>query len=351
MKKLFAILAGSALSVAAFAQNNAQEAAAAAAAAIAGTPQAEVPAPKPNYWTRSLMTNISFGQNSYWNWAKGGNNNVSLNATIDGSADYAKDKVVWKNHMLLKYGFLYSEDKPIYQKNIDQMLLESTWGYKATKTLSYTAKFTFLNQFSNGYTYGTPSVDDPSRQDWRDARVLKSGFLSPAIATLGLGIDWIPNNWLTVNFSPLTGGFTIVSEDQLGRHNENLRKSYGMDLKKDYENAADAALHPEYYKGARFEFGAQLTVGAKVKINDNFEAGTKFIGFSNYLKNPQNIRVYWDNTLAWKLAKYFALTMNTNLIYDDTVRIIDADYPAGHRAVQFYEGLLFGFTYTFSSKK
>ena len=351
MKKVFALIAGTALCAAAFAQNNAQEAAAAAAAAIANTPQEEVPAPKPNYWTRNLMTNISFGQNSYWSWAKGGNNNVSLNATIDGNADYAKDKIVWKNHMLLKYGFLYSEDKPIMQKNIDQMLLESTWGYKATKTLSYSAKFTFLNQFSNGYTYGTPSADDPSRQDWLDARVLKSGLLSPAIATLGLGIDWVPNNWLTVNFAPLTGGFTIVSQKELGRWNENLRKNYGMALKKKYEDAEDVALHPEYYRGARFEFGAQLTVGAKVKINDNFEASTKFIGFSNYLKNPQNIRVYWDNTLAWKLAKYFALTVNTNLIYDDTILIVEDGYPNGHKAVQFYEGLLFGFTYTFSSKK
>ena len=94
-----------------------------------------------------------------------------------------------------------------------------------------------------------------------------------------------------------------------------------------------------------------MTVGAKVKINDNFEASTKFIGFSNYLKNPQNIRVYWDNTLSWKLAKYFALTMNTNLIYDDTILIVDTDHPNGHKAVQFFEGLLFGFTYTFSSKK
>ena len=353
MKKLFAILAGSALSLAAFAQNNAQEAAAAAAAAIAGTPQTEVPAPKPNYWTRSLMTNISFGQNSYWNWAKGGNNNVSLNATIDGNADYSKNKIVWKNHMLLKYGFMYSEDKPISQKNIDQMLLESTFGYKATPTLSYSAKFTFLNQFTNGYTYEAPTVDDPTRKDWLNARKLKSGFLSPGIVTLGLGIDWVPNNWLTVNFAPLTGGFTIVTEKELGLWGENLRKNYGMELKKKYEDIdlKEAALHPEYYRGARFEFGAQLTVGAKVKINDNFEASTKFIGFSNYLKNPQNIRVYWDNTLAWNLAKYFALTMNTNLIYDDTISIVDKDHPNGHRAVQFFEGLLFGFTYTFSSKK
>ena len=351
MKRIIALIAAAALCTAAFAQNNAQEAAAVAAAAIANAPQAQVPAPKPTFWTRNLMTNISFAQNAYWSWAKGGTNNVSLNATIDGNADYAKDKMVWKNHMLLKYGFLYSQDKPIIQKNVDQMLLESTLGYKISKTLSYSAKFTFLNQFSRGYVYNAPTGEDPTKNDWLNARTLKSGFFSPAIATLGLGFDWVPNNWLTVNFAPLTGGFTIVTEKDLGRWNENLRKNYGMPVKKEYEHAEDLALHPEYYRGARFEFGAQLTVGAKVAINDNFEASTKFIGFSNYLKNPQNIRVYWDNTLAWKLAKYFALTVNTNLIYDDTVLIVDEKYPKGHKTVQFYEGLLFGFTYTFASKK
>ena len=357
MKKLAVVFMCSALCVGAYAQNDAQKAAEAAAAAIAGAPKVEVKAPKPNYWTNSLVTNINFGQKSYSNWAKGGNNNVTMNAILNGNANYAKDKIVWKNHGLLKYGFLYSEDKPIIQKNLDQMLLESTLGIKKTKTLSYSAKFTFMNQFSNGYVYSTPGKPkdaaedwEPSRRDWLDARKLKSGFLSPGTATLGFGIDWVPNKWLTVNFAPLTGGFTIVLIDEPGLHGENLRKNYGMKLKKEYEDLTKDLI-PSYYRGSRFELGAQLTVGAKIKVNDNFTAETKFIGFSNYLQNPQNIRVYWDNLASWKLAKYFALTITTNLIYDDTVLIVDKDYPSGHKAIQFYEGLQFGFTYTFATKK
>ena len=337
----------------AVAQNTAQEAIAAAAAAMASVPQEEVKAPKPNYWTESLMTNINFIQTSYSNWAKGGNNNVAMDAYIDANANYAKERLTWKNRLQLDYGITYSEDKPILQKSKDRMLLESTYGLKATKTLSYSAKFTFLNQFSNGYTYGTPSVENPTRDDWKKERVLKSGLFSPAIATLGLGIDWVPNNWLTVNFAPLTGGFTIVSEKTLGLHNENLRKNYGMERKDKYKDVPDdeAALHPEYYRGSRFEFGAQLTADAKMKINDNFEASTHLILFSNYLHNPQNLRVNWDNRMMWKLTKLFALTFTTNLIYDETVLIIDEEHPQGHLAVQFLEGLKFGFTYTFASKK
>ena len=53
----------------------------------------------------------------------------------------------------------------------------------------------------------------------------------------------------------------------------------------------------------------------------------------------------------WKLAKYFSLNLTTNLIYDDTVLIVDDEHPNGHRTVQFAEALQFGFTYTFATKK
>ena len=353
MKKSLAFAAFVSAALAAGAQNTTQEAIAAAAAAMANTPQEEIRAPKPNYWTESLMTNINFIQTSYSSWAKGGTNNVAMDAYIDANANYVRDKVSWKNRLQLDYGITYTEDKPIIQKSKDRMLLESTYGMKATKHLSYSAKFTFLNQFTNGYTYGTPAVEDPTRQDWKNERVLKSGFFSPAIATLGLGIDWVPNNWLTVNFAPLTGGFTIVGEKKLGLHDENLRKNYGMELRDKYKDVdeAEAALHPEYFRGSRFEFGAQLTADAKMKINDDFEASTHLILFSNYLHNPQNLRVNWDNRMMWKLTKLFALTLTTSLVYDDTVLIIDEAYPGGHKAVQFMEGVKFGFTYTFATKK
>ena len=324
-----------------FAQTDAQKAAAQAAQAIAQAPETEVQAPKPSYWTKSLMTQLNFAQNSYFNWAKGGNNNVAFTSYIDAHADYKKGDMLWTNRLQLDYGFLYSEDKPIMQKSKDRMLLESNWGLKATEKLYYSANFTFLNQFTHGYTYGTPSVQDPTIRDWKDARTLKSGFLAPGIVTLGLGLKWVPNKWLTINVSPLTGGFTIVKEEQ-------LRKAYGMVLKPEYEGEVDPI--GSYYRPARFELGAQVVADAKLKINDNFEASTHLILFSNYLKNPQNIRVNWDNLFMWKLAKYFTLTLTTNLIYDDTVLITDKNGVA-RKNVQFLEALQFGFTYTFSSKK
>ena len=77
--------------------------------------------------------------------------------------------------------------------------------------------------------------------------------------------------------------------------------------------------------------------------------------FSDYLDNPQNLRVNWDNRFDWKIAKYFSLTVTTNLIYDDKV-MVKTDktlkkYPDGRKAVQFKESLAFGFSYTIASRK
>ncbi|MBR4234294.1 MAG: DUF3078 domain-containing protein [Bacteroidales bacterium] len=353
MKRVFTsilILAGIGTALAA---QDAQTAAAEAAAALAAAPEAEVPAPKPSYWDKSVKTNITFAQTSLKNWAAGGFDNISLAAYVDANANYAKDKLKWTNRLQLDYGFLYSDDKPIMQKVKDQIYFQSNGALDTpVKNLFYSADFSFKTQFGNNYNYGTPAVADPTRQDWKDARVLKSGLFAPAYVTLGLGIKWTPKPWFTANFAPLTGGFVIV-DDPL------LRKGYGMELHSRFQDAIpdpapDAGSIEEgyLYRSSRFELGAQLKADAKVKINDNFEINSQLVLFSNYLKNPQNLRVNWDNRLFWKLAKYFTATFSTSMIYDDTIRIKNEDHDAnGYRTVQYKHVFEFGFTYTIASKK
>ena len=63
------------------------------------------------------------------------------------------------------------------------------------------------------------------------------------------------------------------------------------------------------------------------------------------------MRVNWDNKMFWKLAKYFALTLSTNLIYDEKVMVKELADGTMVPAVQFKEFLEFGFTYTIAKKK
>ena len=360
MKKTVIVLSAILLSLTSYAQG-AQDAAAEAAKEMMASPEVEVKVEKPKYWESSLKTQINVGQTGLTNWAAGGDNTVSMNAFIDANANWKKNEMFWNNRLQLDYGFLYASSKPILQKSNDRIYLESKWGYKTEKMKNFyfSANYDFKSQFSTGYDYKTPATltDENGfdlegaalRQAWRDARVLKSGFLAPAYTNLALGIDWKPAKWLSVNFAPVTGGFVIVRDAA-------LRESYSMGLRKEFVDKTEGVpTDGSQFRSARFEFGAQLKVDAKVNINDNFSYSTQVVLFSNYLDKPQNLRVNWDNRIDWKLAKYFSFTITTNLIYDDKVMIIsdkDKDqYPNGRQRVQFKESLAFGFTYTIASKK
>ena len=383
MKKITkAILCMSALtlpSLSAHAQDitDAQKAAEEAARAIADAPKAEVKTPKPKYWTNSLLTKIDFGQTSLTNWAAGGYNSVTLKSFIDANANYKKNELFFNNRLQLDYGFLYSEDKPFIQKSDDRIYYEGKFGYQATKKLNYSAQFSFKSQFSDSYNYPTPSKPEgadeswePSKNDWKACRKQKSGFMSPAYTNIAFGIDWVPTKWLTINIAPITGGFVVVTD-------EALRKSYSMEFRKKYNRYADmtadeaasltgsdkiaydsftaAKSEGSAYRPARFEFGAQLKIDGKLQINDNFKYTSQLVLFSDYLDNPQNIRVNWDNRFDWKIARYFSLTLTTNLIYDDKI-LVKTDktikkYPDGRKMIQFKESFAFGFSYTIASRK
>ena len=366
MKKLFVAISAALISLGAYAQD-AQQVSADAAQAVNEAPAAETKAPKPSNWTNSLKTNVTVGQTGLTNWAAGGDNTVSMAAFIDGNANWKQGDMFWNNRLQLDYGFLYASSKPILQKSTDRIYRESKWGYKApsTKYLYFSANYDFKSQFTTGYNYNTPStLVDPEtgeeytgaalRQAWKDARGLKSGFLAPAYTNLALGIDYVPTKWLSINIAPLTGGFVIVK-------NPELRKAYSMKEKatttEDMITAAgsDPVALGNLYKAAKFEFGAQVKADAKVNVNDKFSYSTQVVLFANYLDIKHCPRINWDNRIDWKLAKYFSLTLATNLIYDDTIMITnDKDieqFPNGKARVQFKESIAFGFTYTIASKK
>ena len=344
MKKLFTIIALFATLMAS--AQNTQTAAAEAAAALSTADDVPEKVEKPKYWTNTLNTNINFGQTFLSQWAAGGYNNFSLSGIVDASANYAKDKLLGKTRLQLEYGQMYSADKPILQKTKDRIYFESKWGYETpVKHLAYSASFDFKTQFGRNYGYGTPAttkdsegnVIEPSKQDWLDARTLKSGFLAPAYINIGVGALWTPAPWISLNVAPLSGGGVLVTIPE-------LRKTYGMDLKEGSETE---------YTNFRAEFGAQLKLDMSWVINDVFSYATQFTAFYNYLTPKVEPRMTWDNKITWKVAKFFGIMLSTNLIYDPRVMVRDTDKDGkgDTKGVQFKEYFEFGFTYTLSNKR
>jgi hypothetical protein len=268
------------------------------------------PVEPPKYWTNGLLTQIGFSQVSLTNWAEGGSGSIAMNAFLDGNANYARGKMIWENRIKGSYGFIQSFGDH-YKKSDDKIQLGSKWGYKAIEKLYFSADFNFRTQFSPGYTYSG------------DVKTLQSSFFAPAYMSLGLGIDYKPFKSLSINFAPLTGNFVIVGIKE-------LRAKYG--------NKED--------EGIRTELGAQLKAEFKTSYKI-FSVGTVLTLFSNFLHNPQNIQVYWDFDLGFKVAKFFTIGLRTNLIYDDNILIADKNGENLAPRVQFKENLSVNFTYVF----
>jgi len=275
---------------------------------------ASMPQPKkPTFWTNTVLSQLNFSQTSLTNWAAGGNSSVSLSGYVDAKANYNKNNLIFENRFQMGYGFVKMFGD-IFKKTDDRLLLDSKFGYRATDKLYVSAVFSAKTQMDKGYKY---SASDTT---------LVSQFAAPFYSTLAFGLEYKPFDWISVNFAPLTGGVVVVTRPE-------LRTKYG--------NKEDQKV--------RKEFGTQLKVNLAKEVVKNVKLTTDLTLFSDYLNDPQNIKVNWDLSLSMQVNKLLSANIRTNLIYDDKIKIADQDGNAAPR-VQFQEVLSIGLSYTISNK-
>lgn len=268
-------------------------------------------------WNKGIATTVGLTQLSLTNWAAGGVGQLSLNLYADAYANGERGKFLWSNELQIGYGFVHSFEKNYLDKSDDRLIFDSKLAYKAVDKLSFSLALNFRSQFSEGW----------------DSKhtVITSDLLAPAYTTLGLGLDYSPVKNVNINFAPLTGKMTVVRDQE-------LRTRYG--------NAEDQM--------ARFELGAQLRVDGKLQV-ENFKVTSSLILFSDYLNKPQNLKVNWDVNAEAKISKFFSVTLRTNMIYDDKIKLTKVRERTGETyeaaGIQFKELFSIGFSYTFGEKK
>lgn len=275
-----------------------------------------IPKPPPVYWEKTILTKLNFSQIALANWADGGDGSLALNTFVDMSANYSRGSIFWENKLQLGYGFVQLI-KDIYKKTDDKIILDSKWGYKAIDKLFMSAIFNFKTQFSNGFKYST-NEEDP--------HILESSFMAPGNITLGLGADYKPFDFLSINLAPLTGNLIIVGDKE-------LREKYGNKIG----------------QPMKIEIGAQLKIDFSKKFRENWLIQTSLTLFSDFIDQPQNLNVNWDMLIDFRFSNYLSMNLRTNLIYDENILIAD---DAGKKSarVQFKEAFAVGLSYTFGSK-
>jgi hypothetical protein len=262
-------------------------------------------------WKTGGNIGLTFTQTSLTNWAAGGENTLGTNGYLSLFANYTKGKGAWDNTLDLAYGILKQGEEDL-RKSDDKIDFASKYGYRASKNWFYTALVSFKTQFSDGYKYPDDST-------------VISTFMAPAYLVGSFGMDYKPNDRLTVFLSPITAKFTMVNDDAL-----SALGSFGLEPGEKF----------------RSEFGGFVKVAFKQDLMENVNFQTKVDFFSNYADNPQNIDVNWEVLIAMKVNKFITANLSTQLIYDHDTKITDKEGKVGPRT-QFKEIFGVGFAYKF----
>lgn len=267
---------------------------------------AQTPTVKDTSWKSGGFIGVNFSQVNLSQWSAGGENSLSLNASVNLFSNYLKGKIDWQNTLDLGYAYLESGDNGA-RKSDDKIDFTSKFGRKISTHWLYSALINFKSQFAPGYAYPNDST-------------VVSRFLAPGFFTASLGFTYKPVDYFEVMISPATGKFTIVSDKTLSDLG-----AYGVDPG----------------KTVRSEFGAYLNMKFKKDIMTNVTLTSKLELFNNYTdkdkNNAKKIDVNFENQLNLKVNKYITASVLAVLVYD--ANIIER--------TQFKELIGVGFGYKF----
>jgi hypothetical protein len=276
-------------------------------------------------WKRGGVFAVNLAQTSLTNWAAGGSNSFAVNGLLSTFANYKMNKNVWVNSLDIGYGLL-KQGGSGYVKTDDKFDLLSKYGYEAFKSFYYAVLLDFKTQMAPGYKY--PDVTNKI-----------SDLFSPAYLTLAFGLDYKPNAYFSAFVAPVTGKLTFVTDQKLSDAG-----AFGVTPGKKTLGEFGGYIRAIYTKNDfKNEFLKNVSFTSKIDL------------FSNYLKNPQNIVINWETLIAFKVNKFLSASINTQLIYDDKIKIpfdkngngiIETGESVGS-LLQFKEILGIGFSYNF----
>ena len=284
-------------------------------------------------WKVNSDISLMMSQSSFSNWSAGGENSLTLNGYFNFYAGYLKGRVKWENMLALAYGQTKTGDFK-FRKNEDKIDFASTYGLRTNDDSKwyYTAAFNFKSQFASGYDY-PDGVDS--------TKVKISNFLAPAYTSIGLGMEYRPYDYMSFYISPITARWIIVNDQDLADAG-----AFGVEPAH-IDATTGKKVHGEKVK---FEFGAYFRFIFAKQLTKGIKFSTKLELYSNYLENPQNIDVNWDNMFDFTINSWLTANFGWQLVYDDDTPILLGDGTAGPRT-QFRQVLGIGLAYKVSNRK
>ena len=243
---------------------------------------------KYRYWKTFGNFQGKYTQSHYSdNWYKGGESNHSLLGQINLEANFARNHTTFDNKLEMKLGYYTTEvdGETKFRTNEDLLRFTSKFGLKAWESWYYSAQFQGYTQFMDVYDTKVPTK-------------LKSKFFAPAYGNVSLGMDYKPkfknkNITLSLMLSPLSYNCRYVSVD-------SIATNFGIDAGKKY----------------KYTIGSRLEGNVKWKFLTDFT----WTGKAQFYTSYESTEVNLENTLDYKLNKYFSLQFFCHWRFDDSVK-------------------------------
>lgn len=232
-------------------------------------------------WTLSGSENIQISQLFVNNWAKGGNNSMSLSSDFRFAVKYVKDNVAWENSGTSKLGATYTSSLGM-RTNDDVFDLASKYGYKASERWYYSVKNTFKTQLFGKYSNSDTAKVNPL-----------SKFLSPAYIQFIFGMDYKRNN-LSVLLSPFTSAITLVM---------------------DTANIDQTKFGVAENKRADIVNGLSITWTWRKQFTREISYNSDFEFFYQYYKKDGQKRFDWENVLELKVNRFLTTRLLLEIRY------------------------------------
>jgi Protein of unknown function (DUF3078) len=236
-------------------------------------------------WKKSGTFILNLSQGSLSNWAAGGEDNtLGINTILNYAINYRKGKNTWDNYFDLALGFQNATSYSRFRKSDDRIDITSKYGHQIASKWYVAALVNFNSQALAGYDYNS------------DTKI--SNFLTPGKVLLSLGLDFRPNNDLSIFISPVTTRWILKKDNDF-----YLINAFGVPAGSKSYNEIGAYLSAKYTK----PLNAWATYAGRLDL------------FSNYKRNPQNVDVFFTNLLTMKFNTWLGTSVSLDLIYDDDV--------------------------------
>ncbi len=237
-------------------------------------------------WHQELVSNLNFTQNSFDNWAQGGEDSWSWLINLNGKLSRDSDSHSWVNTCKLAFGKTKVESENA-RKAVDEVFLESVFTRKLNEFLNPYVSFTAKTQFTSGYEYSDTGKEEISN------------FLDPGYFTQSFGLGYAPSDIFQTRF----GG--AVKETAADEYAE----VYSDDPDTDDE-----------IEDLKVEYGAESVTDLNLKLAENILFTSKLGMFSD-LNRVDEVDVDWDNLFSAKVNEYINVSLSVKILYDKDIHV------------------------------